>query len=167
MEILDLYDKHGNRTGETIERGRPMPDGRFFLIVDAWIINSKGEILISRRSAGTYPDPGKWQPTCGCAVAGEDSKTAAMREIMEELGIELDPESGKLIKRFTAWDKAIIDVWLFKKDVDLSDIIYQEAETDDAIWAEAECILQMAEDGRFLSSQRLPYIRELADKYIV
>ena len=47
MELWDVLDKHGNKTGKIIERGKPMIKGEYFLIVDVWIINNKSEFLIS------------------------------------------------------------------------------------------------------------------------
>jgi len=40
-------------------------------------------------------------------------------EVKKELGIVLKPEYGKMLKRFIAWGKAIIDIWLFKQDIDV------------------------------------------------
>ena len=161
MEVLDLYDEYGNKTGEKTERGKPIPKDRYFLIVDVWIRNSKKEYLISKRTPNTQPDPNKWQPTCGCAIEGDDSIAAAVREVREELGISLDPKCGKRIIRFTAWGTAIIDVWIFEKEVCLCDIVYQAGETDDAMWAKSEEIIQLLENDKFLSVERIPYVREL------
>jgi hypothetical protein len=35
MELWDIYDKHGNKTGKIVQRGvEPMAQGEYFLIVD-------------------------------------------------------------------------------------------------------------------------------------
>ena len=68
-EILDLYDKDGNRTGETIVRGTKIPEGRHVLLVSIVTVNGKGEILLSKRAPGkTYE--GCWEVTTD-AVSGE------------------------------------------------------------------------------------------------
>jgi isopentenyldiphosphate isomerase len=162
MELWDILDEHGNKTDKTIERGgRPMAQGEYFLIVDVWIMNHKGEFLISKRTPATEPEPDKWQPTCGCAVAGDDSISAAQREVKEELGIILNRNNGEMIKRLMLWDKAIIDVWLFRQEVDISEVVLQPKETDDVRWATIASIKELIENDKFLSSQRLPYIDEL------
>ena len=46
IEICDIYDIYGNRTGKTFIRGEPLSDGQFVMVVDVWIVNSKDEILI-------------------------------------------------------------------------------------------------------------------------
>lgn len=159
-EWLDVYDKHGNKTGKMIERGKPMTQGEYFLIVDVWIMNNKNEFLISKRTPTTEPEPNKWQPTTGCAVAGEDSLSAAIREVKEELGITLN-NNGIVKKRFIAWDQAIIDVWLFGQEVNINDVILQPNETDNVTWASCAFIQTLVENKQFLSSGRVPYLDEL------
>ena len=43
MELWDIYNENGIKTGETVERGEKIPNGGYFLIVDVWIINNKGD----------------------------------------------------------------------------------------------------------------------------
>jgi 8-oxo-dGTP pyrophosphatase MutT (NUDIX family) len=135
--------------------------GEYFLIVDAWIINSKGEFLISKRVPTADPEPDRWQPTTGCAIAGEDSITAAMREAKEELGVTLDQSSGRMLKRYLAWDKAFIDVWLFRQEVDIDKIVLQPEETADAQWATSDFIKELCANDEFLSNSRMFYLDEL------
>jgi len=161
METIDIRDRYGNKTGKIIERGKPLAFDEFFLIVDIWIINQNGEFLVSKRAPTKEPEPDKWEPTCGCAISGEESKTAALREVKEELGIILNPQNGILFKRMIVWDNAIIDVWLFRQDVDIESIILQPDETDDVMWATKVSINQLIEKGDFLSDKRVPYINEI------
>lgn len=161
MELWDILDEYGNKTGRTIERGKPMGEGEYFRVVDVWIVNRRGEFLISKRSPNTNPYPNKWQPTCGYAIFGDDSISAALRETKEELGIDLKAENGRLIKSFITWKNAIIDVWLFYQDFDINNIIFQPEETVDAMWATSQQIEQLIEAGQILNSERLPYVSEL------
>ena len=123
MELRDILDEFGNKTGKTGERGKPLNQGEYYLIVDVWIINNQDEFLISKRVPTAKPEPNRWQPTCGNVVAGEDSISAALREAKEELGIMLNPENGEMIKRYIAWDNAIIDVWLFRQNVNIDEVV--------------------------------------------
>ena len=50
MEMWDLYDENRTLTGEKLERGKPGPEGRYHLIVDALFLNSKGETLLESAS---------------------------------------------------------------------------------------------------------------------
>ena len=51
MEIWDILDENGNKTGKTMKRGEPIPEGFYHLGADVWIINSENKILIQKRSA--------------------------------------------------------------------------------------------------------------------
>lgn len=134
MELWDIYDENRNITNRTHIRGQALADGDYHLVVHVWIVNSNGEILLSQRSLNkTHPN--LWECSGGSVVAGENSLQGAFRETKEELGIELDASNGKLIKS-TRRDiyKDFYDVWLFKQDIDIKDIVLQEEEVSDAKW---------------------------------
>lgn len=42
IEIRYLYDENKMLSGETIEKGKDIPEGKFYLTVVIWIQNSKG-----------------------------------------------------------------------------------------------------------------------------
>jgi isopentenyldiphosphate isomerase len=50
MELWDILDENGNKTGSTIERGQPIRQDEYYLIVHKWIKNSNGEYLITKRA---------------------------------------------------------------------------------------------------------------------
>jgi len=158
-----ILDKYGNKTGKTKERVKPMEmiEGEYYLMVDIWILNNQGEFLISKRVPTVNPEPDRWQPTCGCVIAGEDSISAALREVNEELGLVLSPKNSQLVKRYIAWDKAIIDVWLFRQDFLINEVVLQPTETNDAMWSTKDSIIQLINDDRFICYERVPYINEL------
>jgi isopentenyldiphosphate isomerase len=161
MELWDILDEHGNKTGKIVERGTELEQGEYRLIIDVWIINKDNEFLISKRVPTKQREPDKWNPVCGNVIAGEDSISAALRETEEELGITINAQNGKLIKRFTIWQTAIIDVWLFHQEVDVNTVTLQEDETDDVMWATNTVIKQIIEKGDFMNHGRFSYIDEL------
>ena len=84
-ELWDLYTEDREKSGETLVRGQEIPEGRYHLVADAWIVNSKGEYLISQRSASRPTFPLMWECVGGSVLAGEDSLAGALREAREEL----------------------------------------------------------------------------------
>lgn len=76
-------------------RGEQLPIGGYHLVVHVWIRNSNGEYLISQRSANRSIFPLMWECVSGSVVKGEDSLQGAVRETKEEVGIDLNPESGQ------------------------------------------------------------------------
>ena len=121
MELWDLYDRNLNVIGSHV-RGEPMPENGYHLVVHIWIKNSKGQYLISQRSAERKSNPLKWECQGGSVLKGETSLQGALREVKEEVGINLNADSGKIVfthirdtidgKRFND----IMDVWLFEYD---------------------------------------------------
>ena len=168
-ELWDIYDKNRNKTGRLHERGKPMNAGEYHIVVQIWIMNSRGEFLISKRVPDMPTWPGMWQTTWGSAVAGDDSLATALKETAEEIGIALDLKNGRLFKAFvmprpTDAGSAFYDVWIFRQEVDISTVVFQPTETCDAMWASKEKIKQMVDEGMFIPPEEaFPYLDELFD----
>ena len=134
MELWDLYNEHREMVGRDHIREEEIPAGCFHLVVHVWMRNTKGEYLISQRSAHLRSLPLMWECVGGSVLKGEDSLTGALREVEEEVGVALSPEKGKRIQsvlRRTINGKAfndILDIWLFEYDgpVDLAQATTQE-----------------------------------------
>ena len=154
MEKWDLYDRDRRPTGEVHERGKPLPAGRYHMVVHVVIFNSKGEMLIQQRQPFKEGWPNLWDITVGgSAVAGDNSRTAAERETLEEIGLDIDlsREQPKLTIPF---DVGFDDVYTLTMDVDLSTLTLQESEVQAVKWASEEEVLAMLADGRFIPYHR-------------
>lgn len=142
-EVWDLYNREREKTGATLLRGNTVPKGQYHLAVSVWIVNSKGQYLISQRHPDK-PFPYFWECTGGSVLAGEDSLSGALREVKEELGISLEARQGKLIyqtRRESSQD--FYDVWLFHQDIDTEKIILQKTEAIDVQWVSRDTLLTM------------------------
>lgn len=132
VEYWDLYDAGRNKTGKLHQRGLRLKDGQYHLVVAVWVKNKNNELLLTRRNPeklwGNY-----WECTGGAVIAGEDSITAAKRELFEEIGIETAPEQLKLLgtTKHKTW---FTDTYLFERDILLSDLKLQPEEVIDAKW---------------------------------
>lgn len=147
-ELWDVYDENRKPTGRLHRRGDPMEPGEYHLVVDVWMRNSRGEFLLTKRSPNKG-FPNMWETTGGSALAGDDSLTAALREVKEETGLTLDPEKGKLMLSYRRCDN-FKDVWLFLQDFDLADVVLQPGETSDKMYGDKETILRMWREGEFV-----------------
>lgn len=148
VELWDVYDENRNVTGRLHPRGTPLPTGDYHLVVQVWMRNSRGEYLLTKRTPNKT-HPGKWETTGGCAQAGDDSLSAVLREAKEETGLTLDPEKGRLFLSFRGSD-SFADVWLFEQDFDLADVVFQEGETCNAMYASPEKLRQMLQAGELV-----------------
>lgn len=166
-EYWDIYDKDRRLTGRTVERGKPMKQDEYHIVVEAIIINSKGEYLISKRTPNKH-FPLMWEFTGGSVLAGEDSLSGAVREAKEELGVELDKASATLFKTGIRQYRSLPDfndIWVFRFDCDIDDVVLNENETCDAKWATAAEIRKMIKNGEFVEYKELPFVDELFEKY--
>lgn len=91
VELWDLLGEERRPLGKLHERGNPLPEGCRHLVVEV-LVYCKGCLLTTQRHPlkhnGSY-----WEITAGSALAGEDSRTAAVRELREETGIQASPEA--------------------------------------------------------------------------
>ena len=156
MELWDLYNKDRELIGKTHVRGEAIPEGCFHLVVHVWIRNKYGEYLISQRSADRPTFPLMWECVGGSVTAGEDSLAGALREVFEEVGVELSADCGRMVfsrvrdviggKRFGD----IMDVWLFDFDGDADLDAATTDEVADARWMRVEEIRTLYEEGKLV-----------------
>lgn len=161
MEIWDLIDENGNKIGKTHIRGEEIPKGFYHLGVDIWIMNSKKEFLIQKRSLLKKSYPGIWAMTGGSALSGETSLEAIKRETFEELGIQINEENLKLVNKIKG-KHTLIDVYLLKQDIPINEINIQNEEVSDVKWASYEEIEKLVNKKEFLE-ERWNSIKESFD----
>ena len=152
-ELWDVYDAAGNKTGRVHRRGDPLTGEDCHLCVHVWVQSAQGLYLLTRR-APEKSGAGLWECTGGSALCGEDSLTAALREVKEETGLVLDPEKGEFLFRFSGGHYHC-DVWRFRQDFTLEDVVLQPGETCEAQLAGAETIRQLNAEGKFLDFEDL------------
>ena len=158
-ELWDIYDENRQLTGRLQRRGDPMQEGDYHLSVHVWMQNSRDEFLITRRSPNKgYPL--MWESTGGSALTGDDSLTAALREVEEETGLHLKPENGKVLMSLKRTND-FCDVWYFRQDFDLKDVVLQEGETVDKKYATAREIIAMRDRGEFVPFRYLDQLLDL------
>lgn len=150
MELWDIYNSNREKTGRLARRGDTLGTGEYHLVVFIIIKLGQDKFLISKRSPNKTL-PNKWEFTGGSAIAGENSREAAVREVREELGIDLKTD-GRIIHSFKTESESsfIVDVWLFEENVDLSQLKLQEDEVTDAKVVSSKTIVDLYENGDFM-----------------
>lgn len=164
MEIWDILDSNGKLTGKTMKKGEPIPEGYYHLGADIWIVNSKNEILIQKRSPKKKNSPNVWAMTGGSVIKGETTLQTIERETKEELGINLNIENAQLVNHYKT-GKVWIDTYLIKQDIDLDDIIMQEDEVSEVKWVTYEEIEEIYQKGLFIEN-RWEYVKSILKKEI-
>lgn len=157
MELWDLYNENREPTGETHIRG-PMPENKYHIVIHAWITDGNGKYLISQRAADRSTFPLMWECVGGSVISGETSIEGAVREIKEEVGIDVTEHDGKLVfskirktvngKRFNDF----IDVYLFKYN---GDVCLENATTQEVRqvkWMTADEIKVLYDSGKLVNT---------------
>lgn len=151
MELWDLYDERRALLNIRHERGIPLPAKTYHIVVGIWIMNSDGQILVTRRDFEKQPYPGQWEITGGAVVSGETSICGAMRELFEETGIAAT-EKELLFVGTERGERAFYDTYLLRRDVEMTNIVLQPGETVDAKWVSEKQLEQMIEEKIFVES---------------
>ena len=158
MELRDIYDAEGRRTGKTITSAQRPGPGERILVVGCWIVNRRGEIFLTKRSPQKRYMPNLWENTGGHAMTGEDGAAAIAREIFEETGVRVEREELILIHRAKSAD-AFAEEFVAVKDFSVKDVVLQAGETCDARWvneAEWERMMEVGEIAPGVTEKVLP-----------
>lgn len=147
-ELWDIYDKNKNKTGRVMERCKyQLKEGEYHIVVTGIIMNSKNEILISKRAE--HKKFGlMWECNGGSILSGETSLEGIIRELKEELGLEFSKKEAIFLKEIRR-DKMppdFKDLWLFKRDIDLNDISFPDGEAIEARWVTIQEFIKMYEN---------------------
>lgn len=136
-EYFDILDENGNKTGKTKLRDEVHRDGDWHKAVHIWIINHNGDILLQRRCATKDSNPNMLDiSSAGHLTAGDNSLDGAVRELKEELNIDVKPEELlfiKTLKRSSKYTETFInnefdDLYILKTTKSIEDMKYQEEE---------------------------------------
>lgn len=143
-ELWDVYDINRKKIGKIHERGQTLIKGQYHLVINVWIMDNYNRILLTKRHPnktwGNY-----WECTGGFVQMGESSLQGAVREVREEIGINLNDEKGILINQ-ECKENYLIDSWLFKKNINLNELTFQEEEVIDAKLVTKEEYKKMCDD---------------------
>ena len=133
MEFVEMFDNKRKPLNKIVERYTHIK-GEYAQGAHVWKINSKGELLIQKRSSTKRLYPNLWSITSGGTEKGETTLDTVYREVKEELGIEIKPEELELMMSYKR-NHDFVDVYLVRKDIDLKDITMQTEEVSEVKWA--------------------------------
>lgn len=150
MEHWDVYDAHRVRKGYQVAKGTVLGNGEYHLVVHVCVFNRNKEMLIQKRRGDKANWPGMWDfSSGGAAIAGEDSNTAAQRELWEELAIDYSLEKARPVITMH-FDDGFDDYYTIEIDDSLAgQIRFAEAEIDEIMWASYDQIIRLIEEGKF------------------
>lgn len=98
MELIKIVDANGNFTGEIMDKKEAHDKNLLHNEIAVFIINNNKQVLLQKRSATKRFNPNKWGLCAGHVQADESLEEAALREIKEEVGINVN-ENDLLVLR--------------------------------------------------------------------
>jgi len=158
IEYLDVLYENGNLTGQRKPRDLVHKDGDWHRAVHVWIMNSNNDILMQKRSPQKESHPDEWDISyAGHVGAGSTSMKTAIREAKEELGLNVSETDLKFLfckKNQSVLNKGTFinnehdDVYLLRKDLDLSKIKLQKEEVSEVKWFTLDDLRQILHERR-------------------
>ena len=114
--------------------------------VAVFIINSKNQVLLQKRSEKQRMWPGMWDLSSGGHVdSGEQGFQAIQRELHEELGLDIQTSDmtfiGSALSTNIKGDiinKHLNEYYVVNKDIDLASLRLQATEVDEVKWVDKE-----------------------------
>ncbi len=172
MEIWDLYDREGNKTGKTWERGfgnfREIPEGCYHMVVDILVRHTDGTFLLTKRDMRKDVYPGYWEASAGgSAIAGEEPLQAAERELFEETGLRA-LRMELVSHSFREPSHSMFYSYLATVDADKDSVVLQEGETVDYKWVDDRGLIEYVRSDLAIKTHNDRYksfIDDLIKKY--
>ncbi len=165
MELLDIYDEFGKKTGRTIVRGDKsvtLNDNEHIPVAIVYIENSNGEFLIQKTS---LEKGGNYSSTGGHIESGSDPLSTIVREIKEELNVDVLSDELESLG-YIICGRPICYMFYLKKDLDIKDINVQVEEVEYVKYMNKDEILELINDELITKSHGMVFkkILELKNK---
>lgn len=155
-ELIDVLDENGVKTGKVLDRGAIHKNGLWHRAIAVAIINGKQEILLQQRAENKEKNAGMWDiSVAGHISAGQNSKDAALREISEEIGIEISKNELEYIFSYRMNQKVsdefienqFYDFYIIKNDnIKIENIKIQESELQDIKFVDLSTLNKMLDE---------------------
>lgn len=149
-ENFDVLNELGEFTGEIASREDCHKKGLWHRAVYGFIIDENKNVLLQKRSVTKKMWPNLWDITAGGHVnAGEFGRQALIREVKEELGIEITDDDIKYLVGSTSVNvqgniinKHYNECYLINKTINVENIKLQEEEVSEVKYFSKEELLK-------------------------
>ncbi len=168
MELIQIVNEEGNFTGQILDKDEAHNRNLLHNEVAAFIINDNNQVLLQRRSSSKRFNPNKWALCAGHVDANESLKSAILREIKEEIGLELREDEIFLYKEreISIRDKNshITYYYYAKSNKSEDDFIIQKEELSEVKWFNIKDVILMIknhDENTVFGENRLQLFEEL------
>ena len=173
-EFLNLIDTHSRLTHSAKPRSLVHRDGDLHPTVHIWLIKRRDMgiyVLLQKRSPEKDVNPDRYDVSAAGHVSqGGEFRHAAVRELKEELGIDISGEKLELIgliNHHTQYgdinDNELSAVYLCRENIDTDNLVLQSSEVSEVCWAEIDEMLSCMKNADFpncISTDELNMIKK-------
>ena len=156
MEKIIIVDDKDNKIG--IKERESITRENIYRVSVLWIINSKNEILLAKRSLNKTHSPGKWGPAVtGTVEENETYDSNIIKETEEEIGLKNVKLQKGFKKRMVTKYNYFCQWYFIKIDRDPDEFKLQEDEVKEIKWflkEELLCKIEKDQD-KFMQSVRI------------
>lgn len=156
-ELVVLSDDEGNPTGTAPKESVHTQDTALHLAFSAYLMDSEGRVLLTRRALEKKTWPGVWTNSfCGHPAPGEATEDAIRRRLMQELGVSSSAiaQVRRVLPDFRYWardssgvvENEICPVFVVRlaEDAELEPV---PAEVDSWAWLRPEALIRAVESA--------------------
>lgn len=160
-EPIDVYDAERAPLGLVIDRrSQRLGQGQYMLYAIVMVCDREGRLLITQRAQDKAWAAGWWEVPGGGVCAGETTRQAAAREVMEEVGLDVSGGTLELLGGYRNDDPAykdnyFADIYRATLDFDAGDVRLRACEAVDFKLATWDEVCELGRQGRFLHFERL------------
>ena len=152
MELIEIVDENGDFTGQIMDKEEAHDKNLLHNEVGIFIINDDGKVLLQKRSANKRFAPNKWGLCAGHVDAYETLEDAAIREIKEEVGLDVSYEElipyGEREITISDSNSHITYFYYVKCNKKEDEFIIQEEELSEVKWFNIDEIITMIKDEK-------------------
>lgn len=149
VEYFDVLNSDGTKTGKIKERDKVHTDGDWHGSVHIWFFKD-GKVLLQKRRDDKESFPSCYDAACtGHIAAGEEPSAAAVREVKEELNLDItESDLGFLYtQKLTVHDGDFIsnevnNVYVMRSSVSIENLAFEEEAISELLWIAPNELLQ-------------------------
>lgn len=117
-EIFDIVNERDEIIGKKLRR-EVHRDGDKHRAVHVMVFNSRGDVFLQKRSMSKDTFPGAWDSSAsGHLDSGEDYDSCAVRELREEIGLQVQVCPKRLFKIAACLETGQEFVWVYRCEHD-------------------------------------------------